>query len=111
MKSKPGNTLLRKGAAVVIGMSFLACLNVRPAHGIHTEKLPGVGNHLPALDLTDRQGNEHRLEWTLPEPKATIIFFFESRCAGFRQGPPSLPALSANQAPFGHDTGESSEDL
>jgi len=81
MMDKPGKILLRNGVAVVIAILFLACPKVPPAHGIHAEKFPGVGNHLPSLELTDLRGVKHRLEWTLPETKATIIFFFESRCA------------------------------
>ncbi|MFC1657074.1 redoxin domain-containing protein [Candidatus Moduliflexota bacterium] len=82
MKEKTGNiSLLHSGVVAVIALLFLAYAGVRPAHGMHTGKFPGVGNHLPSLELKDLQGKKHPLEWTLPEPKSAIIFFFEPRCA------------------------------
>lgn len=71
---------VQRGIAALATILMMTAPPVRTASGIPLEKVPAVGNHLPALELTDLQGETHRLEWDSLPQRATIIFFFESQC-------------------------------
>ena len=42
---------------------------------------PNIGNRLPPLEFQSLTGFGHRLDWSSPEKKTAVIFFFEPRCA------------------------------
>lgn len=60
----------------------VAIFLVRPTGaGDQEDVTPNVGSRLAPLQFRDLPGLTHRLDWSGPERKTTVILFFEQRCA------------------------------
>lgn len=66
-------------------LAFLFLL-APPEAGGQEMATPNLGHRLPTLQFQDLAGMTHRIDWTSPESKAIVLFFFEPRGAdSFRE--------------------------